>query len=486
MSGGTIGGNTGFDDGEYTYSSAIRGAAGGVFIDFMSGSGTIFTKTGGTIYGKIEDRPVNNEAVANIRNKGHAVYWEKPNTTAGLWINGDHTGGNLDASDESSGWDPQVTGVTVSSPVISAAQGDNVQFASTVDWYREGSRDVTWQLNGVDSPGATSGGSSIGASGLLSVGANETAPTLTVTAVSVADPLMSGSTSISVIPPVVARTSAGLYIGNASTPVNSTGSLAAALAYIRSNAVSDTSYTIVLGGNETVSTLITLDDAAVNNAQRVGVTLEGLQTERTITTTSYYSIFDVRSSITLTLGNNITLKGMTNGVDGATEDSYNPVVRLTYGGKLVMLEGSKITGNTYTSTTHSNGAGVTVGTYGDAAGTFEMRGGEISGNTITSIWGAGGVYVKAGTFVMSGGVIRGNTATNNYSSGGVAVGSPALAVFEKTGGIIYGVNPERAGYNAADNNTATGTGTKANAVLWEDSSSVHSIDGDLAGNFPLE
>jgi hypothetical protein len=159
---------------------------------------------------------------------------------------------------------------------------------------------------------------------------------------------------------------------------------------------------------------------------------------------------------------------------------------MSNGGKLIMLDGSKITGNTNTSTTNWQGAGVTVG----GNGIFEMRGGEISGNTRTAAnkAGAGGVLVDyGGTFTMSGGVIRGNTYTGdgkNYYAGGVYAGN----YFEKTGGIIYGVDTGRAGYDAADDNKAGGNGaTKANAVVWQDSSSVwHTIDGDLTGNFPIE
>jgi hypothetical protein len=460
-------------------------------------SGGAFTKTGGVIYGKAGNRALDNEATGEGY-KGHAVFWlQNYNTREGKWINGDHADGALSVEEGESGsdWDPQVTGVTVSTPVLSAARGNAVQCGAVVACYRDEDPAVTWQLNGVPSPGVTAGGSSIDANGLLSVGANETAPALTVTAVSVANPWVSGSKTVTVVAAAVTRTLAGLYIGESVTPVDLSGYtvildifgnytdipdiLGKALQYIRANAVNDTLYTIVLGEDAVADSV--LSAAALNNARNVGITLEGLGTERTVTNKNGLGIFGINSAngVTLTLGNNITLKGRTNGVDGATSDGKGSLVSVYGNGKLVMVDGSKITGQTLETTSNSKGAGVTV----DGGGTFEMRGGEISGNTITGKNCAGGAYIASGSFVMSGGVIRGNTAIGSgFHAGGVGAGRN----FQKTGGIIYGVTPGREGYNAADDNTAAGAGTtKANAVLWVDTASVaHSIDGDLIGNFP--
>jgi hypothetical protein len=475
MTGGTIGGNTGE-------------SAGGVYIGLVGsvGPGGSFTKTGGTIYGKAGNRILDNEAAGESGDKGHAVFWKQDNRR----INGDHTGGNLSVTSLSvspwytsdSDWDPQVTGVTVSSPKVSAAQGEDVQLSADVVWYRGTSQDVTWQLNGVGSPGTTAGGSSINGAGLLSVGSEESAVSLTVTAVSVDAPWVSGSKVISVTPPAVVRTAAGLYTGDSTTPEDLDGYtstsgdnlIGKALAYLQANATNDTGYTIVLGENITAP-MFDLYPARVNGAQNVGITLEGLDGERTIVRDYTGSTFKL-NNITLTLGNNITLEGKAS--------NTSPIVNIITGGKLVMLDGSKITGNTNTSTSNYKGAGVTV----DTGGTFEMKGGEISGNTRTAgTRSAGGVY-NDGTFIMSGGIICGNTvnSSGNLCAGGVfSLGS----TFTKTGGIIYGVNTGRGDYNAADDNSAEGTSgaTKANAVLWRDSSKVwQSIDGDFTGDFPTE
>jgi hypothetical protein len=377
-------------------------------------------------------------------------------------------------------WDPQVTGVTVSSPKVSAAQGESVQFSAAVAWYRGESQAVLWKLNGFESPGTTSGGSFIDGNGLLTVGAGESSPSLTVTAVSADDPwVSSNSKGISVVLPAVTRNHPGLYIGNSTTPedVNEyndnsgiSGLLGKALRYLGYNAVSGTLYTIVLDEDISVSSIGNLSFGQVD------VTLEGLGVEWIISKVSNVgNIFAIGNGTTLTLGNNITLKGMNN---------ITPLVSVA-SGKLIMLEGSKITGNTNSGSTYANqGGGVTVG----INGTFEMRGGEISENTRIEQSGGGGVC-NNGTFVMFGGIICGNTASNSNSNyvyaGGVLTGSSS-ATFIKTGGVIYGVNPGRSGYNPDDDNTAGGSGTtKANAVLYYADGSWHGIDGDLTGDLTL-
>jgi hypothetical protein len=130
------------------------------------------------------------------------------------------------------------------------------------------------------------------------------------------------------------------------------------------------------------------------------MTIIGIGIVRTITYTgasanALFSVSDANSS--LTLGNNITLKGLD---AGSTR-----LVEMT-SGNLTMKAGSKITGHTTSST---NGT-VYVGASGYISSTFIMEGGEISGNktTSTSANYPGGVYVAGGRFFMSGGTISGN------------------------------------------------------------------------------
>ena len=113
------------------------------------------------------------------------------------------------------------------------------------------------------------------------------------------------------------------------------------------------------------------------------------------------------SSGSLTLENNITLKGINNGT--------RPLIGVD--GTLTMKNGSKITGHKSISEYLSAGAVI-------VAGTFVMDGGEISEND--SDMGAGGILVAEGpshygTFIMNGGIITGNRSFSGFGVGGVLV-----------------------------------------------------------------
>jgi len=131
----------------------------------------------------------------------------------------------------------------------------------------------------------------------------------------------------------------------------------------------------------------------------VTVTLRGGETRRTLSLAANGSIFDVAYGVTLVLGNNVTLRGL----------NENSVALVRVSGRLLMEEGSAITGNTGAD---AWGAGVQV----YHGGRFYMRGGEIRGNSTAN--SGGGVLVD-GIFNMSGGVISDNTGRG--SGGGVFV-----------------------------------------------------------------
>jgi hypothetical protein len=176
-----------------------------------------------------------------------------------------------------------------------------------------------------------------------------------------------------------------------------------------------------------------------------------------ITLTGNGTLITVGSGVTLTL-KDITLKGKS--------DNNAPLVRVNggtlildtgaaiqdngattsgagvyaTGGTVTMRAGSKVTGNTSTGNyVYIYGAGVYV-----IDGTFNMDGGEISGNTAQANSNqysngrgfGGGVYVH-GTFTMKNGKISNNTVTSNYShpwGGGVNV----VGTFDMQGGEISG------------------------------------------------
>jgi hypothetical protein len=211
--------------------------------------------------------------------------------------------------------------------------------------------------------------------------------------------------------------------------------LAEKLAWLQTNAQSDNDYTLEVNADES----ITPHTLFYSGKSNIGVTLTGVGTERTVSLSSNGSLFTVGNTVTLTLGNNITLRG-NDGNDAS-------LVQVNSDGTLVMNTGSKITDNTF-----AYGSGVYV-----ADGNFIMNGGEISGNTTNSgngggvyVYGnftmndgeifdntaaisGGGVYVH-GNFIMNGGVISDNTATSD-DGGGVYVYQQE-STFTMNGGAI--------------------------------------------------
>ncbi|MBD5441030.1 MAG: right-handed parallel beta-helix repeat-containing protein [Treponema sp.] len=183
-------------------------------------------------------------------------------------------------------------------------------------------------------------------------------------------------------------------------------------------------------------TLLCIDSNS-GNVTITNVTLDGNKDNVTAT-----------GSLLYILGGNVTLG------DGATicnnKTSYNSdiggsTVYIQSPGTLTMMEGAKITGNESTDSGHC--------VYVNAYGTFNMTGGEITGNTANK--SGGGVYNSSSTFNMSGGKISENTANNN--GGGVC----NSGTFTMTGGEITNNNATEHGggvYNTR-NSTFTQGGT---------------------------
>jgi hypothetical protein len=145
----------------------------------------------------------------------------------------------------------------------------------------------------------------------------------------------------------------------------------------------------------------------------VDLTIIGIGSERTIQyngpATGYQYLFYIKNPVSLTLGNNITLKGI--------ECDQALVFLEGSGSNLTMKAGSKITGHT-----SSSGA---LSVINDSV--FVMEGGEIIRNRSTSTWAntAGGVFLEGGTIRISGGTISGNFnayAGNNNNPADVFVG----------------------------------------------------------------
>jgi hypothetical protein len=155
--------------------------------------------------------------------------------------------------------------------------------------------------------------------------------------------------------------------------------------------------------------------------------------ERTVSLSSNGSLFTVENGVTLTLGNDITLRGRTSNTIS--------LVQVNSGGTLVMNAGSKVTGNTRTSG-HSGGVYVN-------GGTFTMTGGTVSGNTVFGSSGGGVGVWDNGTFMMSGGNTASNTSNSTYARGGVVYVGSGGTFTKQSGGIIYGSNASASLKNTA-------------------------------------
>ena len=176
-----------------------------------------------------------------------------------------------------------------------------------------------------------------------------------------------------------------------------------------------------------------LIDADVNageqtlNVANVKLTIIGIGEERTIGP-DLGNLFKIDGAgASLTLGQNITLRGIATG---------NRFLVYVGDGSLTMLAGSKITGHTTT------GGWVSAGVVIDGAtSSFTMHGGEITGNHAGDNFIAnntGGVWVgNSATFTMTGGSITGNTRGDSNEAMDVYLfGTEATANASKTGGTI--------------------------------------------------
>jgi len=215
------------------------------------------------------------------------------------------------------------------------------------------------------------------------------------------------------------------------------------LAWVRANAVNGGIYVIELSRNDTLFAA-TADTGAAQLLPTPGagiyhtVVLRGVGGMRTVWLGNNGTLFRVPPRVTLVLDENITLMGRSaaNAAQPpAAENNTNHLVRVLNGGRLIMNEGSRITGNTNTTGTAADGGG---GVRVNDGGVFILNGGEISGNNTTSGAGAGnggGVRVQAGgIFHMISGRIFGNTG---QAGGGVYLNA-ASALFRMGGGTVYG------------------------------------------------
>jgi len=251
-------------------------------------------------------------------------------------------------------------------------------------------------------------------------------------------------------------------------PLASVTGLANKLAWLQTHAQSNTSYTIEVNADESIGPWT----LAYSGKTGITITLRGVGANRTVSLSSNGSLFSVGSvgsGVTLILDNNITLQGRSS--------NNASLVNVSSGGTLRINAGSKITGNTVSSSSPSGG-----GVYVESNGTFIISGGEITGNTASpSYYGysayGGGVYVEShGTFTMSGGEITGNTAFSSGSSSGPSCGGGVYVLgggsFSKTVGTITGYESDTVNGNVVKYSSGTVRSNSGHAVYADGSSTT--------------
>ncbi|MCL2442500.1 MAG: InlB B-repeat-containing protein [Treponema sp.] len=240
--------------------------------------------------------------------------------------------------------------------------------------------------------------------------------------------------------------------------------LAAKLTWLQTNAISNTDYTIQINANENIVSAVLFYSGRTN----ISITLKSIEAEHIIGLSSIGRIFIVREGVTLILDNNITLHGRT--------DNNNCLVEID-GGKLIMNNGSKITGN---SSASYRGSGI----YVQNQGIFIMNGGKISGNTCNSInYGGGSVRMDNGIFTMYEGEITGNLSER----GGGVYGSGTFTMYggiisnnsSRIGGGIFmngGIFTMNGGVISGNSASSTGGGVSASGI------DFIMNDGEISGN----
>jgi len=300
-----------------------------------------------------------------------------------------------------------------------------------------------------------------------------------------------------------------ITVYNSTLTVTNTNEWNTAVNTIRTSG-NNRNFTITVSGSVSVagSTADTF-----GTASGLSVTLQG---NGSLSLNSAGSLIRLAANQTLIIDSaSLTLQGLKNGQNGATQDNNASVVYVNGSNAQLELKNGTISGNTVSdsgggvyvnsgtftmsggeisgNTASSIGGGVLV----SSSGTFTMSGGEISGNTAaSSSYGrGGGVYVSSsGTFTMHGGEISGNTAATSYSSssinGGGGVYVSSSGTFRFVTGTIYGSNVSpttlrntayngAALYGTAQHGTFSGSTWNSRGSLSTNNNTIRVINGEL-------
>ena len=333
-----------------------------------------------------------------------------------------------------------ITGVTITPSSASVENGEQYQFSATVstdgdEWYDPS---VTWSVNRENSYGTY-----ISDTGLLTVGIDETSPTITVTAMSVQDNSKISSVTVSI---VYVEPKVAILFRDPTTLYKDVESAVAAISGFETT--EENRARIILLDNIDLTSTLTFNTGSIT------LDLNGNMLKQT-GSGSVISIgegadviLDDWISATTTHNYYVADSGLWTFYDGdlpeaAPEGAETGVVtggvitggNATNGGGVSVygtftMNGGTISGNEANSSAGYN-SGYGGGVYMSGNSTFKMNGGTISGNSANRA--GGGVYVDGGTFTINGGTIAGNTA--EYG-GGVFVKKDGI--FTLTSGAISG------------------------------------------------
>jgi hypothetical protein len=385
-----------------------------------------------------------------------------------------------------------ITGVTVDPPTKSVIKGQAQQFTVVVKVNEivDPAQTVTWSILGALDPGTT-----INASGLLTVALGETAASLIIRAISTVDTAMSG---FAVVLPVEANEAKSITAFRITSPVSATGIINEVAKTITLNVPNGTPVTsMAVSITHTGASVSPVSGATVNFAAPQTFTVTALDTTTQVYTVTVearipvYYVFaggnDSNNGLSsaaplarvfkalqliravyiagpsswpmdgpnlapaqIVIKGNLTIDtGTTNGMIVVSGAGYPPIELKGFGsgadagvidatGKnkrvLYIADGNKVILGENLTLTGGNPNTSGGGVFVDGAG-FVMTGGTISYNNAPGgANGAAGVYVygSSGSFTMSGGEIWGNTSLG--AGGGVQIFNSAG--FVMSGGKI--------------------------------------------------
>ncbi|MDR1616446.1 MAG: right-handed parallel beta-helix repeat-containing protein, partial [Syntrophomonadaceae bacterium] len=337
-----------------------------------------------------------------------------------------------------------VTGVTVSPATASVQAGQTQQFSATVTVTGEAAQTVTWSVSG-----AESSDTGIDASGLLTVGLDESAGTLTVTATSTFDGTQSGTATVTVTEPPAAVTdvtvspaSASVQAGQTqqfSATVAATGGVAQTVTWSVSGGASsgtniNTSGLLTVGPDETAGTLAvtatsTFDStqsgtAAVTVTPASAVTYAGTYAElaSAVTGASADDVIkltadiDIASGITIPAGKKFTIDGQ-----GHTVKQLGTTPMFGAASGEITFVNIKFNGNGRTVNNGDKG-GSAIYAYGSTALTVNIRNCEFTGCYTDGEDGGGAIYAVNGAAVLNveNSLFAGNRSTE-YDGGAIYV-----------------------------------------------------------------